>query len=144
MCWVFLSMQTLDSSFCPYTALAPSASRPVKQARNVWISSANLLSNSGKRSGPAVSPSCLPEFAWHWLSGADPRTAQRHSDHHHYWVHASTYATTRLTCLAMSLLPPETIQVKRKRGADADDGPVDFLRSSRPIQNPPSALLLPC
>ncbi|KAK4456251.1 hypothetical protein QBC34DRAFT_13661 [Podospora aff. communis PSN243] len=28
----------------------------------------------------------------------------------------------------MSMLPPETIQVKRKRGADADEGPVDFLR----------------
>ncbi|KAK0646566.1 hypothetical protein B0T16DRAFT_164944 [Cercophora newfieldiana] len=27
-----------------------------------------------------------------------------------------------------SMLPPETIQVKRKRGADADEGPVDFLR----------------
>ncbi|KAK0623513.1 hypothetical protein B0T14DRAFT_536385 [Immersiella caudata] len=26
------------------------------------------------------------------------------------------------------MLPPEIIQVKRKRGADADDGPVDFLR----------------
>ena len=32
----------------------------------------------------------------------------------------------------MSLIPPETIHVKRKRGADADEGPVDFLRSLRP------------
>ncbi len=57
---------------------------------------------------------------------------------------ASHAACSTCSNFAMSLLPPDTIQVKRKRGAE--DGPVDFLRSLRPILLPPphsSAHLLP-